>query len=96
MLKLIEGNERRRVFGAGSLDKAMHSAFVSMQGADGTVPSDAIYDIRRHRQRPWSCLARRITEAHAADTPIEQVKEIVRVLDLYIDNLYSSPGGNAA
>lgn len=96
MLKLIEGNGRRRVFGAGSLDRAMHSAFVEMHGADGSVPSEAIYEIRRLRQRPWRCLARRITEAHEAETPIEQVKAIVRVLDLYIDELYSSPGGNAA
>jgi hypothetical protein len=96
MLKLIEGNGRRRVFGARSLDRAMHSAFVGMQGADGSVPSEAIYDIRRHRQAPWRCLARRLTEARAADTPIEQVKEIARALDLYIDELYNSPGGSAA
>lgn len=92
MLKLIDGGRTRRVY--GSLERAMRTAFVQMHGADGTVPSESIYDIRRGRQAPWRKLAKRIAEAHDKDTPIEQVREIVRALDIYIDELYH--GGNAA
>lgn len=66
----------------------MHEAFVQIHGADGSVPSEAIYDVRRGRQFPWRKLAKRIREAHYAETPIDQVKEIVRVLDCFIDDLY--------
>lgn len=95
MLKLIEGGQHRRIYGQW-LDREMHTAFAQIAGKDGKVPSDAIYDIRRDRQHPWRVLARRIAEAHAAETPKEQVKAIVKVLDLFVDELYKTPGGNAA
>jgi hypothetical protein len=95
MLRLIKGGKPRRIYGQW-LDREMHTAFTQITGADGTVPSEAIYDIRRDRQHPWRVLARRLAEAHRADAPKEQVKAIVRVLDLFVDELYKSPGGNAA
>ena len=91
-LKLIKGGQpSRRVYGQW-LDREMHTAFAQITGADGNVPSEAIYDIRRDRQHPWRVLARRLTEAHRADTPKEQVKAIVRVLDLFVDSLYGQDG----
>jgi hypothetical protein len=56
------------------------------------VPSEACYDIRRHRQHPWRCLARRIREARAQSVPIDHVRELVRVLDRYILEVYQSDG----
>lgn len=96
-MRIINGGSKRRVYGAGrELDREMHAAFVQLEGKDGTVPSEAIYEVRRFRQKPWAYLARRISEAREADAPIEQVKEIVRVLDLYVDKLYNnSPRGAA-
>ena len=99
MLKLIDGDGRRRVYGSCKrfeLDREMHSAFVQLAGEDGTVPSAGIYEVRRHRQHPWRFLARRIDEARAKNTPIQQVKAIVRVLDDYIDALYGGDRGSAA
>lgn len=97
MLKLIDGASQRRVYGSGQcLDREMHAAFTQVEGRDGTVPSEAIYDIRRWRQYPWRKLGKRIVEMHAAGTTIDQAKRIVRVLDLFIDRLYNSTGGNAA
>lgn len=92
MLELIEGGERRRVY--GWLDREMHSRFVQVEGANGAVPSTSIYEIRRGRQHPWRCLARRLIEMREADTPITQAKEIVRALDLFVDRIYGS--GDAA
>lgn len=94
MLELVEGNRRRRTYGAKSLneerllDREMHSAFTQVHGEDGTVPSDAIYDVRRGLQKPWRYLGRRLREMRDAGTDIEQAKEIVRVLDLFVDHLY--------
>lgn len=94
MLRLIDGGRTRRVY--GSLERAMRTAFVQMHGADGTVPSESIYDIRRGRQAPWRKLAKRIAEAHAAETPKDQVLEIVRVLTVYVEHLYGDDRGTAA
>jgi hypothetical protein len=96
MLNLIDGNQKPHRPGARSLDRAMHSAFVSVHGADGNVPSEAIYEIRRGRQHPWRLLGKRLREMREAETPIEQAKEIVKALDLYVDNLYNNTGGTAA
>lgn len=71
------------------LDREMHQAFVQVHGADGRVPSDAIYDIRRRRQFPWRCLGRRIREMKATEVSKEQAIEIVRVLELFVDRIYS-------
>lgn len=98
MLKIINGGRRRRVYGERhvELDRDMHAAFVQLEGADGSVPSEAIYDIRRRRQHPWRKLAKRLMEARAADTPKEQVMEIVRVLTVYVERLYGDDRGTAA
>lgn len=98
-MRVINGTARRRVYGAGQdhdLDREMHSAFCQVEGADGTVPSTAIYDIRRRRQRPWSCLARRLREMRDSDTPKESTMQIVQVLALYVDRLYGDDRGSAA
>jgi hypothetical protein len=70
------------------LDREMKSAFVQMHTPEGTVPSEAISDIRRDRQHPWRYLARRIREARLNSVPKEQVKKLARVLDRYIDEVY--------
>lgn len=72
------------------LDREMKDAFVGMYGEDGTVPSEAIYDIRRGRQMPWRVLGRRIREARASGVPIEQVKQVIRVLDTYVEGVYAT------
>lgn len=71
-----------------ALDREMHGAFTAVRGADGCAPSRAFYEIRRHSQHPWRLIARRVREARAAGAPREQVKEITRVLEQYIDQLY--------
>jgi hypothetical protein len=97
MLKLIDGGKERRVYGSWHwLDREMHTAFTQLEGSDGTVPSEAIYEVRRGRQKPWAFLGRRLREARAADTPKEQVLEIVRVLATYVDRLYGDDRGTAA
>lgn len=72
------------------LDREMHTVFTQAHGGDGFVPSPAIYEVRRRRQRPWRYMGRRLREMREADVPKEQAKEIVRVFELYIDQLYSS------
>lgn len=97
-MRVINGTARRRVYGAGQdhdLDREMHSAFCQVEGADGTVPSTAIYEIRRRRQRPWRFLARRLREMRDSDTPKESTMQIVRVLELYVNNLYDDRGSAA-
>lgn len=78
------------------LDREMVDAFVSMHTPEGTVPSQAISDVRRFRQRPWRYLARRIREARARSVPIDEVRQLVRVLDLYIDRIYGVAPRRAA
>lgn len=45
------------------LDRENHSTWCKAIGTDGTVPSEGIYEIRRHRQHPWRVEARREREA---------------------------------
>src|SRR2546423_9284797 len=71
------------------LDREMKDAFVQMHTPTGTVPSDAISDIRRDRQHPWRYLARRIREARLQSVAKESVKQLARVLDRFIDEVYS-------
>jgi hypothetical protein len=71
------------------LDQLMLDAFIGLQGADGTVPSEGIADVRRLRQRPWRYLGRRIREARSQEVPKESVKQIARALDDYIERVYS-------
>jgi hypothetical protein len=70
------------------LDREMRDAFVQMHTPEGTVPSEAISDIRRDRQHPWRYLARRIREARQQHVPKDKVKKLARVLDHFIDEVY--------
>lgn len=92
-LKVVRGGRYARMREVSpradfQLDREMKDAFISMHTPDGTVPSDAISDIRRDRQHPWRYLARRIREARLQRVPKEQVKKLARVLDHYIDEVY--------
>lgn len=92
-LRLIRGARYgclRDVAGSDwELDREMKDAFVAMYGEDGSVPSEAIYDIRRGRQAPWRVLARRIREARAMGVPKEQVHAVVHVLEGYVESVYA-------
>lgn len=74
------------------LDREMASAFAAIHGQDGAVPSRGIYDIREGYQHPWRTLARRIREARAKNAPKEQVIGVLRVFEVWIDELYRESG----
>jgi hypothetical protein len=78
------------------LDREMVTAFVCLHTPEGNVPSEAIYEIRRGRQHPWRYFARRIREARAQSVPKEAVKELVAVLDRYVEEIYSDTPRRAA
>lgn len=78
------------------LDQEMVDVFVSLHTPEGTVPGEAISDIRRLRQRPWRYLARRIREAREHDVPVEDVRKLVQVLDRFVSDLYSDAPRKAA
>lgn len=78
------GKEGRRVATRTALvrwaDERVHSFFVGVVGATGTVPSEAIHDIRRHRQHPVRYLVRRIEEmadAGVSDDKLDELKGVV-------------------
>jgi hypothetical protein len=70
------------------LDTEMASAFAGITGEDGSVPSKGIYCIRDRSQHPWRVLSRRFKEAKAANAPLDQVLAPVRVLELWVRELY--------
>lgn len=72
-----------------SLDREMVDCFIALHTPDGFVPSHAIYEIRRGRQHPWRYLARRIREARAQSVPKDSVKELIRVLDRFVEEVYA-------
>lgn len=65
------------------LSREMHSSFVAMRGADGRVPSDGIFDIRRNHRRPWKTLAKRLYEAVEAGVAPDQVAAVHFLLQRY-------------
>jgi hypothetical protein len=99
-LRVVKGGRyaKMRAVSSGDfrLDREMTDAFISLHTPSGTVPSDAISDIRRGRQHPWRCLARRIREAKAGKVSKESVKELVRVLDRFVDEVYDDTPRRAA
>lgn len=70
------------------LEREMVSAFAAIHGEDGTVPSKGIYNIRSLDHKPWRTLARRLLEARAKNAPKEQVKGVLNVFSLWVDELY--------
>lgn len=81
---------RMMTSGDWQLDRRMRDVFVRMHSLGGTVPSEAISDIRRGRQAPWRYLARRIREAARAGVPKTDVDGLVRELADYIDEVYDA------
>lgn len=57
-----------------ALDRRMRAAYARCQGADGTVPSRAVYDIRCGQQKPWSKTAKRAIEMFDAGVPVADIK----------------------
>jgi hypothetical protein len=78
-----------RISGDWRLDQRVRDVFVSMFGEKGTVPSEAISDIRRDRQHPLRFLGRRIREARRANVPKEKVQPLAQVIADYIDQVYA-------
>lgn len=68
------------------LDRELMSAFAAIHGEDGTVPSKGIYHIREGVQHPWRVLARRFIEARQAGAPKDQLKAVLNVMALWIDD----------
>lgn len=69
------------------LEREMHTAFCAMTTEEGSVPSRGVQDIRQHSQHPWRVLARRLREAHAAGVHKQQLHNVVRVFEHYVDRL---------
>ena len=66
------------------LDREMHTRFVVMRDALGHVPSEGIFDIRRHHRRPWRTLAKRLYEAVAAgETQPTAAEDVSRLIAQY-------------
>lgn len=78
--------QTRRAMTSGeyTLESALRTAFASVAGADGTVPSEAIYDIRRGRQHPWRTLARRLVEMREAGASEDQAHLIIDTFKWWI------------
>jgi hypothetical protein len=71
------------------LERRMQGAFVLVYGADGTVPSAAIYNIRNNDHHPWRVLARRYVEMRQKQAPIEQaLKTVDELRDWIVQDLY--------
>jgi hypothetical protein len=58
------------------LDRRMVGVYSAIEDERGGVPSEAISDIRRGRQRPWSIDGKRALEAFAARSPWAQIEPI--------------------
>lgn len=71
------------------LDREMVAVFAALESESGTVPSRAIQEIREGNQKPWRYLARRFREARLAGVEKDAAKAPLRVLELYIDELFS-------
>jgi hypothetical protein len=84
---------RRRVEVTGpefwKLDVDMHAAFAAMAGADGTVPSRGVQEIREKRQWPWRVLARRSREGRDAGVPLRQALGPVHAYEQWLRDLYA-------
>lgn len=70
------------------LDRRMHDAFLRMVTPEGLVPSRGIQAVRQHEQAPWRILARRIEEARQAGVPKAAVKQVIRTLDHWAEELF--------
>lgn len=80
------------------LDRELHDAFIAIRGADGTVPSNGVYEIRQKDQHPWRILAKRFRECRDAGVPKEQVLGVLRVFAAWVEkDLYrEGPSPQAA
>lgn len=78
------------------LDREMQAVFANLHGEGGAIPSRPIYEAGEGYQWPWRRMGQRIREARAGRTPVEKVKQIVRVLDQYIDAQYRDDQPNRA
>lgn len=66
------------------LDCEFHTFYVQAVDDDGHVPSEAISDIRRHRQHPWRVEGRRIREMILADVDDDVLDELPFVWQRFI------------
>lgn len=66
-------------------DREFHAWALRLVGPDGTVVSEAVSDMRRHRQRPHRPLVRRIWEAvngQVEDDALDDLKaRVAKVID---------------
>lgn len=78
-LTIEDGGQTRRAFRLRTreeveLDDRMRRRFMRCVGADGTVPSRAVQEIREGRQAPWRKSARRVIEMRDAGVPATEIK----------------------
>lgn len=71
------------------LDREMRRAWVRLVRPDGQVPETrGLRAVRDGEQHPWRVIGRRLREARAEDVGRERVKEVLAVLDEFVDRLY--------
>lgn len=70
------------------LDRRMHTAVARIADPLGNVPDKRTYRMREGHGWPWRVLARAIVAWYRLRVPRHQVKNVIRTLDDWTDEVY--------